>query len=134
VGPSRSVSGPVVSMRTSMQVVLDPPRARLSLRGEFDLLCRDDLRRQLLDAEDLGCREVLVDASAVTFVDCASLGTIVAAQERLAREGGKLVVVRASYWFERVCRLAGYAELLGESPATTTASDVEPQPPVAAGG
>jgi|SRR4051794_711662 len=88
------------------------PQAWLSVSGDLDLVTRDQLRRRFNDSEDLGCRQVYLDASSITFVDCAAMRTIARAQRESAESGGRLTVIRPSSMFRRVCELAGYDQVL----------------------
>jgi anti-anti-sigma factor len=102
-------------MSFSIDATYSPSEAWLAVSGDLDLVTRDQLRRLLNDSEDLGCRQLFLDASSVTFVDCAAMRTIARAQSDSVRAGGRLVVVRPSPTFQRVCRLSGYDEVLAAS-------------------
>jgi anti-anti-sigma factor len=65
---------------------------RLVLAGELDLAARGHLESALADAQSDSARVVL-DLSALTLVDCASLEVIFTAAER-CREGGGVLVLR----------------------------------------
>ena len=100
-------------MEFSIQTVFTPPRAQACLRGEFDVMSWDALRLLFMEADRLGCHYILVEAEAVSFIDCAAVRTIAEAQERLRQAGGQLAVMCASTRFRRVCELGGYQELIG---------------------
>lgn len=105
-------------MHTSVLVRFRPPEAVVHLDGELDIATRRQLVLRFEDAWDRGCRSVAVDASAVTFIDCAPLRVLSDARRRFVAAGGSFVVLRPSACFTRVARLAGYPELTsGPSPA-----------------
>jgi anti-anti-sigma regulatory factor len=71
-----------------------PPDGVLYLSGEIDL----------------GCLNLTVDASGVTYVDSGSLRILADGCRRFAAAGGSLAVVRPSSCFLRVARLAGFID------------------------
>ena len=64
----------------------------VALRGELDLSTVDKAERALLEAEKASPPLMLIDLSALTFLDSTGLRTIVTADLR-AREGDRRVVV-----------------------------------------
>jgi anti-anti-sigma factor len=78
--------------------------AVLYLSGEVDLLTAPTLRGRLYDAA-LGCERMLVvDLSAVTFLDCAGLGPLLEARAYL---GGRLRLRGVPWPIRHVLRLTG---------------------------
>jgi anti-anti-sigma factor len=78
--------------------------AVLYLSGEVDLLTAPTLRGRLYDAA-LGCERMLVvDLSAVTFLDCAGLGPLLEARAYL---GGRLRLRGVPWPVEHMLRLTG---------------------------
>jgi anti-anti-sigma factor len=102
-------------MQFSIAATFSLTEAWFAVSGDLDLVTRDELRRRFNDSEDLGFRQLFLDASSVTFVDCAAMRTIARAQSDSQLAGGRLVVVRPSPSFRRVCRLSGYDEVLAAS-------------------
>jgi anti-anti-sigma factor len=100
------------SLAPTTQLLLKSPQAWLTLHGEYDLASHEELTQRFLDIDDLACHEVYLDAGAVTFIDCSTLGLIAAAKIHLADDGGTLTVTQASPWVRRICRLSGYEGLL----------------------
>lgn len=92
--------------------VFQAPQAWLTLRGEYDVASRDELRRRFLDSRHFGCGEILVDASQLTFIDCAALAVIAEARQGCSQSGGRVTVTGASTYLRLICWLAGYEELL----------------------
>ncbi|MCW6006087.1 STAS domain-containing protein [Micromonospora sp. CPCC 205371] len=86
---------------------------RIVLAGELDLLTAPALRRALLDAVTTpGVRLVEVDLAAVRFLDCVTVGVLVAGRNAARAHAAMLRVVRAAGVPLRVLRLAGVWHLL----------------------
>ena len=84
----------------------------LTLRGEFDLEARDTLRGALLEAVEAGSH-LMVDLTAVTFLDSEALGALVEGyNEARARPAG-FRVVNANGLVARVLKVSGALELFG---------------------
>lgn len=82
------------------QVVVD-------LAGEVDMLTAPELRQQLGQAMGAPGTVVVVEASAVTFMDCAGLRELLAAHTRLAAGGRTLVLRSPSPPVARLLELTG---------------------------
>lgn len=63
------------------------------LGGEFDLGGVEPFRQCLADVESAGPKAVLVDMSAVEFMDSSGLRALVMANERAVRTGVRLAIV-----------------------------------------
>ncbi len=61
--------------------------------GEIDLFTAPELKARLTAAIDEGTSRVIVDLSAVTFIDSSSLGVLIGAHKQLKLSGGGLVIV-----------------------------------------
>ena len=97
-----------------------PPEAVITVTGELDVFTAQQLRDRLQDAADTGCRVVMLDLGAVSFVDASALRTIAVCRKNLAAIDGSLHLVAWSPRFLRVCRLAGLEstfELTDSQPA-----------------
>jgi anti-sigma B factor antagonist len=68
-------------------------RAVVTLGGEVDLHTAPELRDRLGAAVDDGCREIVVDLTAVTFIDSMTLGVLLGALKRLRQRSGEMKVV-----------------------------------------
>ncbi|MFJ9845317.1 STAS domain-containing protein [Kitasatospora sp. NPDC101155] len=75
-------------------------------RGEIDLATAPHLRRKLARAL-VEHREVVLDLSEVTFMDCAGLGTLVQARNLADRTGARLVLHGIAHPVARLLRLTG---------------------------
>jgi anti-anti-sigma factor len=108
-------------MHNTILLTVTPPRARLCLRGEFDLAMRDQLRRRLDDAVETGCLELTVDVADVTFVDSGTLRILAEGAERFASLGREYRVVGQSPYFARLASLAQYWPLMQAAPSMSIA-------------
>ena len=82
----------------------------LLVAGEIDLATRDQLRECLAPLHG----NVVVDLSAVTFLDSSGIATIVAQASRMADEGATLKLRGASSVVARVLHITGLDDLILE--------------------
>lgn len=101
------------------EVVLhvSPPVAAIEVDGRLDLIRAHDLRRAVEDALRLRCLHLTLDLSRVAAWDSVGVGTVVACRERVAAEGGELVVQRLSGPLSRVEALTGLTGATGRRSA-----------------
>jgi anti-anti-sigma factor len=91
------------------------------LRDEIDLATVGDLRGALAIAVTCGNGHVEVDVRAVTFLDCAAIGTIVAGRNAAHRAGRGLFVSHATGFVRWVLTLTGdLAHLTADAPHRPT--------------
>ncbi len=84
----------------------------VSIEGELDAVTAPPLRAILSDLIDgQGNLSVVLDLSAMTFVDSIGLGVFVGAAKRLRAKGGELVLASPSGPASRLFELTGVAEL-----------------------
>ena len=83
----------------------------LHVGGEVDVTTADGLRRAVaaLAAADVGT--VVVDLTAVTFLDATGLGVLAGARRTIAARGGRLRVVVGDPAILRVFRITGMTRL-----------------------
>ncbi len=88
-----------------------PVSTRLTLRGEYDVWRRDELRLQLENV-DLTA-DVLVDLSGTMMMDAGSCALLIALQRRLSERtpGSRVFLVNAPRIVKRVLELCGAADL-----------------------
>jgi anti-anti-sigma factor len=83
--------------------------------GEIDYMAAPRLRERLIDAVSSGSRHVVLDLSAVTFIDSSAIGALVAAATSLRASGSGSVTVVCGEGNERVRRIfdiVGVASLI----------------------
>ncbi|MFE1249568.1 STAS domain-containing protein [Streptomyces sp. NPDC058735] len=92
----------------------------MTLRGEIDLLTAPALRSRL-DSLTAGPRpDLVLDLRPVSFIDCAGLGVLCRARNRVLARQGRLRLVTESACVRRTLRhagLAGVFEVLVRPPA-----------------
>ena len=102
-------------MEFTLNVMVDPPTARVVAHGELDIFTAREVVDRLRDVVRSGCSAVLLDVSGVTFVDASALGVLDRARALLAADHGSLGMVGAPASFRRTCALAGLAPAFGMS-------------------
>jgi anti-sigma B factor antagonist len=88
------------------------PFTVVSLAGEIDLAVAPDLRVELLELVELGHHQVIVDLSAVEFVDSTGISVLVHLLNRLRSKGGVLRVVVTEPHIRNVFEITGLIEAL----------------------
>jgi anti-anti-sigma factor len=91
----------------------DRDGVRITLSGEMDLACLSRFEAAVADACRLGLGNVVLDLSALTFLDLAGLRAIYQAKDRIiASDQGFLFVPGPRH----VQRLFGFADATGKLP------------------
>ena len=92
-----------------------PQRAVVQASGEFDLAAVDDVHRAIgaAAASLVQPAIVVVDLSAVTFLDAAMLGALVTERRAMQAAGGDLQIVGVSDWAMRIIDICGLRQTLG---------------------
>ena len=67
----------------------------IRLEGEFDLYTGQQFERRVLEALGRGASEIVVDLSAVSFIDSTTIGILMRTRKRLAQLRGRLLVICA---------------------------------------
>jgi anti-anti-sigma factor len=86
----------------------------VTLRGEWDIACREDLHDALAQ---LGTdHDILIDLREANFFDSSALGELIAFQKRLANRGHRLEALVGTSNMRRLLELTGLDDILGASP------------------
>lgn len=95
-------------MSLEITTVSDDAGRRLSVAGEVDVSCADELRAAI-DAQiaEGVTGELVVDLAEVPYIDSTGIGVLVGAAHRVAEAGGTLVVARPQRNVARVLGLLG---------------------------
>ena len=94
----------------------------VTARGEIDAFTAPALRLELQGLADSQAAAVLViDLSAVTFLDSSGLGALVGALRRVRERGGSLRIIRPHTPAARIFELTGLAEVLDLYPTRDAA-------------
>jgi anti-anti-sigma factor len=90
----------------------EPGRSVVHVSGDLDLVSAPRLRTMLIEAcQDPPC-EILVDLTAVRFLDAQALGVLTATAQQVGELGCSLVVRGLSPLQEKVVRICGLERLL----------------------
>jgi anti-sigma B factor antagonist len=81
-------------------------RTTVTLAGELDVICVPVLG-SLLSRVAPRARELVVDVSEVTFIDCAGINALLAARRRMEARGGSLILQDVPPLVRRVIEVAG---------------------------
>jgi anti-sigma B factor antagonist len=65
----------------------------LTLRGEIDVYTAPRLRQSIIDLVDGGASQIIIDMSAVDFLDSTGLGVLVGGLKRVRVKDGSLSIV-----------------------------------------
>jgi anti-sigma B factor antagonist len=85
----------------------------VTLRGEVDAYSAPSLREDLrVLVEERGALVVVIDLSAVTFLDSSGLGAIVGVLRRLRERGGRLTIVEPESPASRIFEHTGLDAVL----------------------
>ncbi|MHB8995819.1 MAG: STAS domain-containing protein [Armatimonadota bacterium] len=82
------------------------------LDGELDAYTGPQLREELTQAADSGKKWLLLDMSAVQYIDSVGLGILVGATKRLTEKHGDVAVIAPRPNVLRVFEVSGTRELL----------------------
>lgn len=95
-------------MSLEITTVSDDAGRRLSVAGEVDVSCADELRTAI-DAQiaEGVTGELVVDLAEVPYIDSTGIGVLVGAAHRVSEAGGTLVVARPQRNVARVLGLLG---------------------------
>jgi anti-anti-sigma factor len=85
--------------------------SRLTLRGDYDIWRRDELRGQLEQLDLKG--DVHIDLSGVTLMDAGSVALLIALRHRLQERtpGARVILEHAPRIVRRVIEICGALEL-----------------------
>jgi len=90
--------------------------AHLELLGEARLECVGEIDRAANALLDGSTRHLLVDLSGVDFMDSASAGAFLRLDDRVARDGGRLVLHSLPRLLERLVERTGLNQALMIAP------------------
>jgi anti-anti-sigma factor len=97
----------------------------LRLQGELDVCTRDRLRRAISSALRHSPQLLVLDLSALGFMDCSGLSVLVWAHQRLAEQDCRLLITGAQPIVQRLIHLTGLDThlQLSAAPCCTRAKD-----------
>ncbi|MCZ2861128.1 STAS domain-containing protein [Blastococcus sp. VKM Ac-2987] len=106
----------------TLEVSGTPSLPRLTAAGEIDCTSAPQVRVVLDRLLDAAPREVVVDLTAVTFLDSAGLCALAATHRRALADGGRLRVLAATRAVIRPLQITGLWDLLGGERVDSAAS------------
>ena len=95
----------------SIKVSADGDKAVVALQGELDMSGTDRAREAIEQAED-NAKLVILDLSALDFIDSTGLEVILRAARRAQDNGGRLVVRRPSSYVKRILEMTAIDQSL----------------------
>jgi anti-anti-sigma factor len=98
--------------RLSVREAVEPGRHTLSFSGELDLATRTLFDTAVARAERAEEAMLVLDLSAVSFMDSTGLHSVLAAKQACLREGGQFMLARASEPVQRLFELSGVLDEL----------------------
>jgi anti-sigma B factor antagonist len=84
----------------------------VELTGEIDLYTAPPFKDDLVAVINEGAHDVVVDLSAVTFIDSTALGVLISGVKRLHEVDGRLFIVAASRPVVRILAITGLDRVL----------------------
>lgn len=90
----------------------DPSGLVVTVGGELDIATAPALRDRLEAAIEGGTRRLVIDLSAITFLDSVALATIVHAKQRLPEDGRMALAVDPSSYVMLVFESGGLPQVL----------------------
>jgi anti-anti-sigma factor len=91
---------------------LDPGGLVITVSGELDIATAPALRDRLNAAAEAGTHRLVIDLSAVSFLDSVALATILHAKQRLPDDGKLAVAIDSSSYAMLIFESAGLKRVL----------------------
>ena len=91
---------------------MEPSGLAITVGGELDIATAPALRDRLAAAIDAGKHRLVIDLSALTFLDSVALATIVHAKQRLPEEGRMAIIIDPSSYVMLVFESGGLPKVL----------------------
>jgi len=79
----------------------------VTLTGEVDIYTAPRLKEHMLELFDGGVRDMVIDLSAVTFIDSTALGVLIGGVRRVNDLGGTIALVVATRPVQRILSVTG---------------------------
>jgi len=88
-------------------------RSVLAVKGEVDVHTAPELDAALTQVVEAGSYKIIVDLSAVDFLDSTGLGVLVKALKRVREHDGSLAVITTTDRISKVFRITGLDTAIG---------------------
>lgn len=112
---------PTLYQPLTVSSTLGPNRYLIKPHGELDRCAIDTLDEQIRGAEASTTNRIIVDLSAITFIDTAGMRTLLAAAERSRADSDRLRVIPGPDRVQRAFKMTGTENLLPLLPAAPRA-------------
>ena len=96
----------VVALATEREP-FSPHGCVVAARGQIDLYSAPTFKTALVEALDDGITDLVVDLTAVDFMDSTGLGVLVGVSKRLRQAGGSVSIVTADETIKRIFEISG---------------------------
>lgn len=83
------------------------------LKGSLDIATSPTVRAALLDAAERGQHRIVVDLSALDFIDSTGLGALIGSQRRAKENSGEVRLVAREGQILRLLRITGLLSVFG---------------------
>jgi anti-sigma B factor antagonist len=113
-------------MELNLSIQYHGDRALIQVGGEVDLATCPQLQAVVVELVDRGFHQLIVDLEQVSFLDCAGIGVLVDARQRVQAHDGSLRLVRPRPLVWRVLALTGMTTVfpIDSSPGETLATEL----------
>ncbi len=132
----RTPAAPMVPAAAfSCRRALTGATVRVTLRGELDIATAPRLHDALCEAH-AQASTVVLDLRRLEFSDCCGARVMIAADQRIRRDGGRLLIVRAPaevQWFFTLIGLDHQLQFVALPPDELAASAVRAREPIGPG-
>ena len=95
----------------AVSVLRGADEAAVGPRGELDLASVDELTQEVEDLWAAGSRRVLIDLTALEFIDSSGLRSLLDLREAAASDGHELALRSGPSVVQRIFELTGTAQL-----------------------
>jgi len=105
--------------RPQFRVDLEKPAEGVGvivLEGEIDIYSAPQFKEVLLNGIEDGAQRVIVDLTAVTFIDSTALGVLVSGAKRVRPKNGNLDIVCTDENIIRIFEITGLNRIFGNYP------------------
>lgn len=97
---------------TSIQTIDNHQTVRvIQPTGVLDVTNCNQLRREIMEVVDAGCRNVLVDCQSLTFMDSSGLAALVLASQKISEANSKLAICSINQQIEMLFTLSSMDDI-----------------------
>jgi anti-sigma B factor antagonist len=104
--------GPTAAEPFQVSVRVESDRCEMILSGELDVSTAPLLRHRMAEVTDELETELVLDISALTFIDSTGLSLIVSEHKKLKAQGSELIVLSPTRMASRLFELSGLDSIL----------------------